>query len=68
MYIKSYTNSQPEVTDYKNSNKLLKLMMNWHYWNIQLCQDGPALSKKYHKFYTHIGHVMRNSLKKMASS
>ena len=31
MYIKSHTNSQPEVTDYKNSKKPLKLMMNLHY-------------------------------------
>ena len=40
MYTKSHNNSQQEATDYKSSKKLLKLMMNLHYWSIQSCQDG----------------------------
>ena len=62
MYIKFHINSQPEVTDYKNSDKPPKLTMSLHCWNTWSCQDGLAPSKKYCKLYTHTGHFVRNSL------
>ena len=67
MYTKFHTNFQPEVIACKKFNKLPKLMMNFHFWNTQLWQDGLTTLKRFHKSYTHTGHSVRNSPSKMAS-
>ena len=61
MYIRSHNNYQPEVTNCRIFNKLLKLMMSLLCSNIPLWQDGPIPLRKYQQFYTHIGHFMKNS-------